>query len=107
MPNYLQLAIDTHVQNKDVNLHKNEGNLVVDHYDNDADDIDDIGTEIGNLDDWMQAANDTDYMAETNVDDIQDVHVRWDKDHDFHTLHHTYDPPLDLKVIRKQHDEVI
>ena len=76
------MAIDTHVQNKDVNLYKNEGNLVVDHYDNDADDIDDIGKEVGYLDDWMQVANDTDYVAETNVDDIQDVHVRCDKDHD-------------------------
>ena len=55
----------------------------------------------------MQAANDTDYMAETNVDDIQDVHVRWDKDHDVHTLRHMYDPPLDLKVTLKEHDEVV
>ena len=42
-----------------------------------------------------------------NIDDVEEVITRWDKDYDFRTLHHHYDDDFSLEMVDKKHKEVM
>ena len=101
--NYLQIEIDNYLNNREnIEINRgNEDNLVYEAYDNDD-------VVIGNKnDDWMEGAHDMQYIAEQNIDDMNDVEIRWDKTNDFSSLHHEYDVNIDVNDITRKYDEIL
>ena len=47
------------------------------------------------------------YVAEQDADDINDVEIRWDKEHNFYELHNEYEDELDAEIISKMYEEVM
>lgn len=78
-PDYLQIEIDTCVLNRQLEIHETEDDIVHDYVVNHRDDLND------NLenDDWMEGVHDDNYVAEQDFDDVEDVQIRWDRNHDF------------------------
>ena len=46
------------------------------------------------------------YLNQQSIDNVSDVHVRWDKEHDCYHAHLQYREPLDIDNIEIKYEEM-
>ena len=102
-PDYLQTEIDIYVLNRQLEIHETEDDIVHDHVINHVDDLND------NLenDDWMEGVHNDNYVAEQDFDDVEDVQMRWDRNHDFSQYQQECVEPLSMLDTETRHKRLL
>ena len=103
IPVCLQHEIDKHVNNKELLGNSTSNEIIQDHStleDQVADNLSNDGTSNDQIEalqhDDLEHANNN-----NNIDSIEEVIVRWDKDYDFCALHHEHDNNFSLEIVSK------
>ena len=58
-------------------------------------------------DDWMEGLDYSEFVASDDIDDVEEVDVRWDKEHDFCTLYNEYEDDFSLEKVEEIHKNVM
>ena len=105
MPNYLQVELDTYKQNKQI-LRESDSSDIVQHHD---DGMVDNSQDDANNYDWIEALDndELEYANNNDFDDVEEVNVQWNKNHDFSILQNDYDDDFSLEMIDQKYKEVM
>ena len=68
----------------------------------------DVFNNKNNIEDsnWMDILNNDEYLARQDINDVEDIIIRQDKEYDFNVLHHNYDD-FNINEIKAKYNKVI
>ena len=100
------MKMNTHIYNKQFTGNNSDSNDIVQNH-SELLDNDDNNDPTDN--EWIEgvALEESEFMNTNEIDDVDKVIVRWDKDNDFSLLHHEYDDDFSIEMIDKKYKDVI
>ena len=106
IPNYLRSAVQIHMKTRN-SIKENNLDTLMNYNLSNEEEFDEELNEENN--DWMEGLdeNEIESKLKNEIDDINDIIIKWDKDHDFYNLIHNYNKSFNIEEIDERYKEVI